>query len=208
VTLVASGPGEVLAGSVDGALNGQMGRAYGGTDGTDGTDGTETVDAWDCVDGCPVAELDAQSGDRRSGGTLTGAEPWSCGFSGPVYGSGMTPRAWERPTVAGVSHPTVKPLGIMTWLVRLVTQPGGLVVDPFGGSGTTAEACLLEGLRCEIIERDAAYIPLIEARLAKYDDPVVWARARRGERVPSRPSKTAAATVTDDDLFSAFGEPA
>ncbi len=61
----------------------------------------------------------------------------------------------------------MKPLELMRWLVRLVTPPGGLVLDPFAGSGTTAEACVLEHLRCITIEREADYLPLIVARLSK-----------------------------------------
>jgi DNA modification methylase len=64
-------------------------------------------------------------------------------------------------------HPTVKPLDLMRWLVRLVTPRGGLVLDPFLGSGTTAEACVLEGFRCIGIEREADYLPLTVARLSK-----------------------------------------
>src|SRR5690606_961691 len=45
----------------------------------------------------------------------------------------------ERPRVDGVAHPTVKPLALVRWLVRLVTPPGGWVLDPFAGSGTTGE---------------------------------------------------------------------
>src|SRR5699024_3959261 len=51
----------------------------------------------------------------------------------------------ERPNVNGVQHSTVKPLKIMQWLIRLVTPPGGVVLDPFAGSGTTIEAALIEG---------------------------------------------------------------
>lgn len=70
----------------------------------------------------------------------------------------------ERPRVNGTAHPTVKPLEL---LVRLVTPPGGAVLDPFAGSGTTAEACALEGFRCVLIEREPDYVPLIEARLSR-----------------------------------------
>jgi DNA modification methylase len=55
----------------------------------------------------------------------------------------------------------------MRWLVRLVTPPGGLVLDPFLGSGTTAEACILENLRCVGIEREPDYLPLIVQRISK-----------------------------------------
>lgn len=67
--------------------------------------------------------------------------------------------------VDGVAHPTVKPLALMRWLVRLVTPPGGLVLDPFAGSGTTVEAGMLEGFRVVGIERGAEYLPLILARI-------------------------------------------
>ena len=73
----------------------------------------------------------------------------------------------ERPTVNGISHPTVKPLELFRWLIRLVTPPGGLVLEPFAGSGTTAEACIHEHMRCIAIEREADYLPLIVARLSK-----------------------------------------
>lgn len=66
-----------------------------------------------------------------------------------------------------VAHPTVKPLDLMRWLVRLVTPPGGTVLEPFAGSGTTAEACVIEGLKCIAIEREADYLPLIIGRLSK-----------------------------------------
>jgi site-specific DNA-methyltransferase (adenine-specific) len=71
----------------------------------------------------------------------------------------------ERPRDDGVAHPTVKPLDLMRWLVRLVTPPGGVVLEPFAGSGTTLEASVLEGFACIGIELEAAYLPLICQRL-------------------------------------------
>lgn len=73
----------------------------------------------------------------------------------------------ERPREGDTSHPTVKPLDLMRWLVRLVTPPGGVVLEPFAGSGTTAEACVIEGFQCIAIERDETYLPLIVQRLSK-----------------------------------------
>ena len=73
----------------------------------------------------------------------------------------------ERPVVDGVAHPTVKPLDLMRWLIRLITPPGGKVLDPFGGSGTTAEACVIEGFRCVLVERESTYLPLIVHRLTR-----------------------------------------
>ena len=71
----------------------------------------------------------------------------------------------ERPNVDGVQHPTVKPLKIMRWLIRLVTPPGGTVLDPFAGSGTTIEAALIEGFNPVGIEMEADYLPLIQHRI-------------------------------------------
>jgi hypothetical protein len=73
--------------------------------------------------------------------------------------------ATERVRIDGTAHPTVKPLALMRWLVRLVTPPGGTVLEPFAGSGTTVEACILEGFRCIAIEREADYLPLIRQRI-------------------------------------------
>lgn len=73
----------------------------------------------------------------------------------------------ERPNVDGTAHPTVKPLDLMAWLCRLVTPPGGIILEPFAGSGTTLEAALGEGFQVIGIEREADYLPLIMSRLQK-----------------------------------------
>ena len=75
-----------------------------------------------------------------------------------------------------IAHPTVKPLSLMRWAVRLVTPPGGTVLDPFGGTGTTGEACILEGLTCVLVEREGEHIPLIQQRVDRQLDPVRHAR--------------------------------
>lgn len=62
-------------------------------------------------------------------------------------------------------HPTVKPVALMRWLVRLVTPKGGNVLDPFAGSGTTLLAAHLEGLDYLGIEREAEYVEIIRERL-------------------------------------------
>lgn len=87
----------------------------------------------------------------------------------------------ERVRIAGTAHPTVKPLALMRWLVRLVTPPGGTVLEPFAGSGTTVEACLLEGFYCIAIEREADYLPLIVQRINRRRDPVRAVRATGGD---------------------------
>ena len=65
----------------------------------------------------------------------------------------------------GVTHPTVKPLDLMAYLCRLVTPPGGTVLDPFMGSGTTIKAALSEGFNAIGIERDPAYYAMAEHRM-------------------------------------------
>lgn len=62
-------------------------------------------------------------------------------------------------------HPTVKPVDLMAYLVRLVTPPAGTVLDPFAGSGTTGMACMREGFDCLLVEREAEYVADIRARL-------------------------------------------
>jgi site-specific DNA-methyltransferase (adenine-specific) len=66
----------------------------------------------------------------------------------------------------GNDHPTVKPLALLRWLVRLVTPPGGVVLDPFAGSGTTLLAARAEGFGYVGVEREARYHQIAEARLA------------------------------------------
>src|SRR5699024_3706789 len=73
----------------------------------------------------------------------------------------------ERPNVDGVQHPTVKPLAIMRWLIRLVTPPGGTVLDPFAGSGTTLEAAQKLGFKSIGVEAEGTYLPLIDQRLQR-----------------------------------------
>ena len=98
----------------------------------------------------PIAGHDAVS--RKEG---------SAGLDNPRAGAGRT-AAEVRNT-----HPTVKPIGLFRWLCRLVTPPGGTVLDPFLGSGTTAVAAVLEGfdsIGCELTEE---YHPIIEGRIAR-----------------------------------------
>ena len=63
-------------------------------------------------------------------------------------------------------HPTVKPLALMRYLIKLVTPPNGLVLDPFLGSGSTAVAAILEGFNWVGCEMTEDYWPIIEARVA------------------------------------------
>lgn len=66
---------------------------------------------------------------------------------------------------AGSKHPTVKPIALMRWLVRLITPPGGVVLDPFAGSGTTGQAAMEEGFDAILIEREPEYVADIKRRM-------------------------------------------
>ena len=70
----------------------------------------------------------------------------------------------EPATLAANDHPTVKPVALMRWLIRLVTKPGDVVLDPFGGSGTTGVAALLEGRRVILVEREPRFAAIARAR--------------------------------------------
>jgi site-specific DNA-methyltransferase (adenine-specific) len=67
----------------------------------------------------------------------------------------------------GSKHPTVKPLALMRYLVRLVTPPGGVVLDPFAGSGTTGEAARAEGFKAILIEQQREYQRDIQRRVSE-----------------------------------------
>jgi len=131
-----------------------------------------------------AADLDVQTGVTQSrvgkprgagsgdgwGMTKTGAEYDDAGGSSrffPTFHYEAKAPGTERPDVDGVLHPTVKPLDLMRWLVRLVASPGAVILEPFAGSGTTLEACLLEGFDVIGIEREETYLPLIMQRIRK-----------------------------------------
>lgn len=71
----------------------------------------------------------------------------------------------SKPAAQRNHHPTVKPTDLMRHLLRLVTPPGGIVLDPFMGSGSTGKAARLEGFRFIGIEREADYIAIARARI-------------------------------------------
>jgi site-specific DNA-methyltransferase (adenine-specific) len=74
------------------------------------------------------------------------------------------------------THPTVKPTDLMRYLCRLVTPPGGIVLDPFMGSGSTGKAANLEGFRFIGVERDRDYMLIAEARVGVKSDMPDWLR--------------------------------
>jgi len=117
-----------------------------------------------------LGEKSAAETDRQSGSNASRIFP--------VFRYEAKAPASERPRLAdGTAHNTVKPLDLMRWLVRLVTPPGGTVADFFAGSGTTGEACVIEGFRCILAEKDPAHAELIKARLSKPIQPDLFGGA-------------------------------
>jgi site-specific DNA-methyltransferase (adenine-specific) len=174
-----------------------------------GSDGLEAVEAWHCVNGCPVAELDRQSGVARNGSGIASAR--SGGIGGGLFGDGEADHIGGGfGDVGGASrffyvakagagershglppgwlnrHPTVKPVELMRWLVRLVTPAGGVVLDPFAGSGTTLVAAKLEGFRSIGIEREAETVEVCRQRLAWaiYQPSLLAADEEEGRAMP------------------------
>ena len=84
--------------------------------------------------------------------------------SGNAAGPGGREALADPGKVSGNVHPTVKPIRLMRWLVRLVTPPGGTVLEPFGGSGTTLLAAEAEGVTCLATEMEPVYCDIIRAR--------------------------------------------
>lgn len=167
---------------------------------------TEVVATFDCHPDCPVRQLDEQSGALKSGANPTrtkggksvamagaikagprtqhrGADVGGASRFFPVFTYAPKAKPSERPKGDGEEHVSIKSLDLMRWLVRLVgTQDRGdgkpsLILDPFGGSGTTAEACVLEGFDCLVVEGYAPYLPLVTERLARHGVTPVVQRA-------------------------------
>lgn len=131
-----------------------------------------------------VLEAFAAFGERKGGGRVKGTEPSAVTdvvygkFNGrvpyePIGDSGSAARffycakASKSERGEGNTHPTVKPIALCEWLVRLVCPAGGLVLDPFGGSGTTGIAAMAEGRQCLLIEKEPAYAAIARKRVAE-----------------------------------------
>jgi DNA modification methylase len=182
-------PGGFAGVGADSGSNRPNGRLYADAD------GLETVESWQCVDGCPVRALDAQAGERRSTGNYpsnstnelnSNVYSKGLGGQGPIYSdSGGASRfyptfAWEaddfipylycpkankKDRGEGNTHETVKPNQLMCWLARLVCPPGGIVFDPFMGSGSTGKAAVREGFGFLGIDDRPGNIPLARRRI-------------------------------------------
>lgn len=155
--------------------------------------GETTLGRWPgnvMLDDEAAAMLDEQSGESKSSQSMRGE------LHGNVYGGGKGPSGpdslrghndsggasrffyrakaarWERdfglPEGEHCGHPTVKPVAVLRWLCRLVTPPGGTILDPFMGSGSCGIAAKLEGFDYTGIELDAEYVAIAEARIAAW----------------------------------------
>jgi DNA modification methylase len=229
----------VQVGATDDTFGGGANATSGFVDGYESGDGftgkTVKVPVWRCADGCPVAELDGQSGKIPASARATRVVPKGHAFAGEVHqgvdkfggppagptgftDSGgasrfFTVTEWDptadvapfryvakpskrernagldglpgkreadrakadgvggdnprnRSNAAKVNHhPTVKPVALMRWLVRLVTPPGGVVLDPFIGSGTTGIAAHKEGMCFIGIDQSDEYLTIAYHRV-------------------------------------------
>lgn len=93
--------------------------------------------------------------DRHSGLTNPGNQ----------FKHGTTLRKVENTLLTGNNHPTVKPLSLCDWLVKMVTPPNGIVLDPFNGSGSTGKAAILNDFRYIGIDLSQEYLDISEARI-------------------------------------------
>jgi DNA modification methylase len=94
----------------------------------------------------------------RSAGEMVNRTEGSAGIENPRAGAGRTSGSQNN-------HPTVKPTELMRYLCRLVTPAGGIILDPFMGSGSTGKAALLEGFQFIGVELEAEYLPIAAARI-------------------------------------------
>lgn len=147
----------------------------------------------DCAPDCPVAMMDRQSGKSKStdrprnntaaahnktasmgkssGDWTTSGHADSGGASRFFHRFDADPfiyqaKASKKDRGEGNTHPTVKPISLMRYLVRLVTPPGGTVLDPFAGSGTTLVAARAEGFDSIGIELDPSHIDIVGKRIS------------------------------------------
>lgn len=98
------------------------------------------------------------------------SDPFDHRPSGTLHERMPRPGRSNVPRPRRNTHPTVKSLSLMRWLVRLVTPPSGTVLDPFAGSGTTGCATELEGFDFVGIEREPEYVAIAEARIAWWSE--------------------------------------
>jgi DNA modification methylase len=122
--------------------------------------GEEEIPVYECMEGCPAKALDTQN---------SGASRFFAQFepdSSFLYCAKAGPKEKKLDTDLE-QHPTVKPIALMRYLVRLVTPKGGVVLDPYCGSGTTCVAAVEEGVYFIGIDKYEPYVQRSRLRVAK-----------------------------------------
>jgi DNA modification methylase len=127
-----------------------------------------------CTSDCPAALIDAKRPDLRPSRFFYSAKATKREReAGCEQLPLQSDRLYSRPAVRVRRniHPTVKPISLMRWLVKLTTPLDGVVLDPFTGSASTGIAAVLEGRAFLGIEREAAYVDIACARLTHWAAP-------------------------------------
>jgi len=142
----------------------------------------EAAEVLDGESGFSKSSANCRNNAAREGQTSFGDEKARVGWGHDDEGGASrffprihySPKANRKEREAGLTappgeranrHPTVKPIALMRWLCRLITPPGGVILDPFAGSGSTGCAAVQEGLDFVGIEREASYCEIAEARI-------------------------------------------
>jgi site-specific DNA-methyltransferase (adenine-specific) len=137
-------------------------------------DGSDEVEAAFAAFGNSESSSHTRHNQVSLGSSSGGIYGTASGFNGNgIADTGSASRFFycakaDRGDRADSRHPTVKPVSLLRWLVRLVCPPGGTVLDPFAGSGTTGEAAMLEGFDAVLIERDAQHAADIRHRIKRW----------------------------------------
>lgn len=147
-----------------------------------------------CAPGCPAAILE----DQHAGASRflycakASRRERDAGCEHlPAHPTGLFPNAARNASAPAVRnpHPTVKPIALMRWLVRLVCPPDGLVLDPFCGSGTTGAAAVLEGRRFVGLELDPHHAEVARARITHWSQHADGEEGGDGQEAPPRPTR-------------------
>ena len=129
--------------------------------------GQEEVAVYECAEGCPVSALDRQSSEV-TGGASRFFNTFEPAYDVPFFYTGKASKSDKNADLEEAElqniHPTVKSQALMSHFVRLVSPPGGVVLDPFSGSGSTLVAAVMEGMKFVGIEREPTFHRIAEAR--------------------------------------------
>lgn len=180
-------PGDARAGQED-KLGGTRPGGFGDVGAASGADkpngavyGSTEAPLWACVPGCPIRALDDQAGHRKPTSAVSRffpILPIDDPTEAPFFYSSKTSTAERNaglPEGEVNKHPTVKPIALCRWLLRLVTPPGGVVLDPFCGSGSFGCAAMLEDFGFLGIDLGAEHIRIARFRLLS-----AWRGGRSG----------------------------